>query len=438
MRVALSALTIIVQIVLAMDASAQEPARLALLIGNKGYSQKVGALKNPHNDVTIVGASLQKLGFKVNILRDASYKQMDVAIKRHARELKQAGAGAIGFFYFSGHGVANPDNRINYLLPIDISDPDRDTIWDEGLQQNVLIDILSKQAPASTHFVVFDACRNELNLSSGGTKSIGSADKGFLPVQQTSGVLIAYSTAPNRTASDIGEGGGPYARVLAEELVRPGVEAVSMFRAVQIRVKRDIQQDPWLSLPALPQIYLAGAPGPAVAAGPATRLPAQDRRLLLTQAGLGPFGADTTVDVAAIREAFPGHSVVLNNNRSEGLSNPEVVVSKNGRKAFVVMGENGKIRDIMIFTPDILDSNGIRVGAKFSDIPASALKECFFAVEENSDKLICSTSFAEEIQYWLTGHRLKQEGPVQEVYKKINPGAKVWALRWVPAIHDEK
>ena len=80
MRVAISALAMIVQIVFAVDASAQESARLALLIGNKGYSQKVGALKNPHNDVTIVGASLQKLGFKVNILRDASYKQMDVAI----------------------------------------------------------------------------------------------------------------------------------------------------------------------------------------------------------------------------------------------------------------------------------------------------------------------------------------------------------------------
>ncbi|MFZ0854796.1 MAG: hypothetical protein WAO08_37050, partial [Hyphomicrobiaceae bacterium] len=30
---------------------AQEPPRLALLMGNQGYVSKVGPLKNPHNDV---------------------------------------------------------------------------------------------------------------------------------------------------------------------------------------------------------------------------------------------------------------------------------------------------------------------------------------------------------------------------------------------------
>ena len=38
----------------AVRTSAQEPARLALLIGNKGYVTKIGPLKNPHNDVDIV------------------------------------------------------------------------------------------------------------------------------------------------------------------------------------------------------------------------------------------------------------------------------------------------------------------------------------------------------------------------------------------------
>jgi hypothetical protein len=38
------------------------------------------------------------------------------------------------------------------------------------------------------------------------------------------------------SASDAGVGGGPYAKVLAEELIKSGIEAVSMFRNVQIRV----------------------------------------------------------------------------------------------------------------------------------------------------------------------------------------------------------
>ena len=52
--------------------------------------------------------------------------------------------------------------------------------------------------------------------------------------------------------------GGPYAKVLAEEIVKPGVEAVSMFRRVQIRVKQSIGQDPWLTFPSLPAVYFAG------------------------------------------------------------------------------------------------------------------------------------------------------------------------------------
>jgi formylglycine-generating enzyme required for sulfatase activity len=255
------------------SAMAEEPARLALLIGNSGYAQKVGPLKNPRNDVAIVGAALNKLGFKVTIVNDADYRAMDTAIKRYVADVRSAGRGAISFFYYSGHGVANPDTQINYLVPVDVSDPSDGNLWYQSFQQNEVIDRLSKQAPSATHYVVFDACRNELNLSGGAAKALG-AEKGFVPVQQTAGLLIAYATAPNKTASDVGEGGGPYAKALAEELVKPGVEAVTMFRNVQIRVKESIGQDPWLSFPSLPSIYLAGRlsdtakPPPAPAAGP--------------------------------------------------------------------------------------------------------------------------------------------------------------------------
>jgi formylglycine-generating enzyme required for sulfatase activity/uncharacterized caspase-like protein len=257
----------------ATNAMAQEPARLALLIGNNGYSQTVGPLKNPRNDIALVGAALKQLGFKVTALENADYRMMDTAIKRYVAEVRNAGRGAISFFYYSGHGVANPDTQINYLIPVDVSDPGDANLWYQSFQQNEVIDRLSKQAPSATHYVVFDACRNELNLSSTAAKAIG-AEKGFVAVQQTAGLLIAYATAPNKTASDVGDGGGPYAKALAEELVKPGVEAVTMFRNVQIRVKDTIGQDPWLSFPSLPSIYLAGRttdapkPQPAAAAGP--------------------------------------------------------------------------------------------------------------------------------------------------------------------------
>src|SRR5208337_2275163 len=94
------------------------PPRLALLIGNQAYTAKVGPLKNPRQDVALVEAALAKLGFKVTSLADADYRAMDVALKRYVRELRGAGPGAIGFFYYSGHGAAHAETQINYLIPV--------------------------------------------------------------------------------------------------------------------------------------------------------------------------------------------------------------------------------------------------------------------------------------------------------------------------------
>lgn len=236
--------------------TAQEPARLALLIGNKGYTEDVGPLTNPHNDVDLIAAALRKLGFEVTVRKDANYRDMDSALKRYVAQVRRAGQGALSFFYYSGHGIANPDTQINYLIPVDVKDANDDNLWYNSIEQGDIINKLSRRAPGATHYVIFDACRNELRLSSRGKKSLG-AEKGFVPVAQTAGLLIAYATAPKQTASDVGEGGGPYAKALAAEIVKPGVEAVNMFRRVQVRVKQSTGQDPWLSFPSLPEVYLA-------------------------------------------------------------------------------------------------------------------------------------------------------------------------------------
>jgi uncharacterized caspase-like protein len=254
-----------------MPGVAQEQAKLALLIGNKDYTTKVGPLNNPHNDVDLVEAALKQVGFQVTVVKDANYKQMDTALKRFAANVHKAGPGALSFFYYSGHGVADPQTQINYLIPVDITDAEDDKVWYESFRQEAIIDALSKQAPNATHYVVFDACRNELRLPGGATKSVGPPQKGFVPTMARSGLLVAFSTAPKETASDTGIGGGPYAKVLAEELTKPGVEAVTMFRNVQIRVKQAIGQDPWLAFPSLPPVYFAGRHDPSPASQVSTQ-----------------------------------------------------------------------------------------------------------------------------------------------------------------------
>src|SRR5262245_60107688 len=52
-------------ITFATIAVAQAQKRIALLIGNKAYDPSVGVLKNPHNDVAVVGEALAKQGLEV-------------------------------------------------------------------------------------------------------------------------------------------------------------------------------------------------------------------------------------------------------------------------------------------------------------------------------------------------------------------------------------
>ena len=89
---------------------------------------------------------------------------------------------------------------------------------------------------------------------------------------------IAYATAEGELASDVGTGAGPYAKVLAEEIVKPGVEAVFMFRTVQLRVREAIRKEPYLGFSALGNVYLAGrSKQPEVARPPQTGWSAAER-----------------------------------------------------------------------------------------------------------------------------------------------------------------
>jgi hypothetical protein len=230
--------------------------RLALLIGNQSYSEKVGPLKNPHRDIALVGTALAKIGFKVTHIKDAGYKAIDTALKRHIQQVRRAGKDTISLVYYSGHGAADPDTQINYLIPTDVSSADDAEVWTNSIDLREIVNRLREQSPNAVHFVIFDACREELRLTRGGTKALER--KGFAPVVNISGVMIAYATAPGKTASDVGDGGGVYAKTLAEEIVKPGVESVMMFRSVQLKVKEAIGQDPWLSFPTLPAVYFAG------------------------------------------------------------------------------------------------------------------------------------------------------------------------------------
>src|SRR5262245_62051796 len=234
-------------------------ARVALLIGNSAYSPRVGRLANPQHDVVLLELALKMLQFDVVTVRDVGLADLTRAVNGHVRRTRAAGPNAISFVYYSGHGAANSATGVNYLIPIDVKSAKDEEIWDASMRLSDITRRLRSEASNATHFVVFDACQNELKYSQGGSKALIKA-KGFLPDREEGGMLIAYATAEGQLASDAGDRAGPYARALAEEILKPGVEAVTMFRRVQLRVRATIGQDPWLNYGTLGELYLAGPP----------------------------------------------------------------------------------------------------------------------------------------------------------------------------------
>lgn len=217
--------------------------RLALLIGNQKYNATVGdPLQTPGNDVALLADKLKNIGFEVETLLDAKRTTLLGAVRKFADHLGAAGDDAIGVFYYAGHGASDPTG-VNYIIPIDASQPDTTDFWDQSVKLDD-ITALMDTASMAARFIIFDACRNQLRLPK------RSALKGFNPVDFKSGTFVAFSTAPNRTASDRESEdatNGPYAMALANEITRPSKNHLEIFHNVKMSLvtgTRD-KQLPW-------------------------------------------------------------------------------------------------------------------------------------------------------------------------------------------------
>jgi uncharacterized caspase-like protein len=254
------------------NASAQK--RVALLIGNQSYGASIGPLKNPLNDTGLVAQSLKDSGFETTIVRDATRIDILRALDRFATRVGAAGAGAISFFYYSGHGVARPNDHVNFIIPVDVKDMSDDDVWYTAVPLDSILSALTTNAPDASHFVVFDACRSELHVAS---REKGIETKAFAPMVGRNGQFVAFSTSPNETASDTGDAGGPYAIALASELRRPGQDHLQLFQNVRERVYSATQtrrppQRPWETGSLLQRIFFSGA-GTPMRAPPPERSP---------------------------------------------------------------------------------------------------------------------------------------------------------------------
>lgn len=133
----------------------QEPQevfdKVALLIGNKDYkySEKLGKLYHPTNDVRDIAGVLQSIGFKVISLINLTLDEMRHALKLFSKLLD---SGVYALFYFAGHGFEAKGK--SYLMPVNASDGYH---CSENLPTNEVLHAM--QEKASLKVLLIDCCR---------------------------------------------------------------------------------------------------------------------------------------------------------------------------------------------------------------------------------------------------------------------------------------
>lgn len=203
----------------------QREGRLALIIANEAYvAENLGRLPGTQRDAEVMRDALERAGFEVTVHTNLERIPMRDAIRNFARQLGRLGQEGVGFLYYSGHGIADDPNGTNYLIPVDA---EIDALTDLPIMGLSLTEYLQmiELAHARATVVVIDACRNT-------PVSFGRAVRGLAPVAASTDTLIAFSTQPGEVAAD----DGLYARLLAQEFVKPGANAAGVFQAVQSAV----------------------------------------------------------------------------------------------------------------------------------------------------------------------------------------------------------
>lgn len=163
--------------------------RTALVIGNSRYRK--GALMNPVNDARAMAAELRKSGFQVIAVEDADLARMNQAIHDFGRAIKQ---GGVALVFYAGHGLQVKGE--NYLIPVDADMQSENEVSYKTINLGLILSKLEDAKPR-VNIVILDACRDNPFA-----RSWRSSKGGLASIDAPAGTVIAYATAPGKTAAD--------------------------------------------------------------------------------------------------------------------------------------------------------------------------------------------------------------------------------------------
>jgi uncharacterized caspase-like protein len=179
-----------------------------------------------------VGDRLKRVGFDVTTLENVDSARFGNAVRDFAVRAKGAD---IALFYYAGHALQAEGE--NFLMPVDNArmrtvDDVRDN---GGVQLSEIIALLDVAAP-QVKLLVIDACRD--NPLPAATRGLGGG--GLAAIKQPpAGGLIAFATAPGRTAEDGTGKNSVFSKYFSEQLMVPNQTVEQLFKRVRENVKKE-------------------------------------------------------------------------------------------------------------------------------------------------------------------------------------------------------
>ena len=201
--------------------------RVALIIGNNDYKPKTAKkLRNAVHDAEDIDKRLRRFGFTTKLVTNATYQQMDRALKSFQKLLPCAEAALV---FFAGHGLQI--DRENFLIGTDSDLHDTSSAKCSSLSLDRILETLEKGGDA-TNIIMLDCCREELNA----TRWVrSSAKKGLAPVYVPRGSLLAYSTSPGQIAEDGTGRNGEYTAALLQHIDAVDCSIVDRYNRVDVQ-----------------------------------------------------------------------------------------------------------------------------------------------------------------------------------------------------------
>ena len=234
--------------------------RVALVIGNANYDHEAH-LPNTLNDVSDIGDALDRLGFKVTRLENASRQEMESGLLAFG---DVASGAELAVLFYAGHGIEVGGK--NYLIPVDAKLQTDKAINFQTVPLDVVVSMFGKVEGLG--LVILDACRENPFVGkmekSDPTRAIGRGLARVVPSGPN--MVIAYAATEGMVASDGKGQNSPYTTALLSHLEDPGLEFNYLFPKVAASVRQSTNGD---QIPVTygnfppKKIFLAGRPAHA-------------------------------------------------------------------------------------------------------------------------------------------------------------------------------